>query len=140
MSKTLQQKYHRIADQYIKVFCKKHEVTFESWVTEETRDIALIADCFLNLSDIRLDIDKDVPINTIFEWCDECLQLGQKGENTKTYYQFLYQKEESSKPLFLRKLEKKNKVKKIKESLAELNAAIDSYVLENQGKNEDIQV
>lgn len=67
----MKKEYQNIVDKYIKLFCEKHDLFFDSWVGEN--ESSHITACFtndiiLNVDDIRLDIDMNIPVGVIEEW------------------------------------------------------------------------
>ncbi len=80
----LQQTYQSACLSYIKAFEKKQGYEFTDWIG--SYDIAIFIDqYFINLSDVRFDIDEDVPAGTIIEWYDATLEVGLLGETIINY-------------------------------------------------------
>lgn len=55
---------------YIAAFEKKQGLKLEFWVADDIGGTACFGDWFFNFDDIRLDIDREVPADTILEWYD----------------------------------------------------------------------
>lgn len=57
-------------ENYTKLFCLKHGFNYESdmWVSGEIGSIICISDMFINFSDIRLDLEKNVTKGIFSEW------------------------------------------------------------------------
>lgn len=67
--KNIKIKYERIVDEYLELFCKKHDVYIDFWVANKKGGIVLISDAFFDFEDIRLDIDLEVEKQLIWLWC-----------------------------------------------------------------------
>ena len=63
--KTLNKKYQKLFNKYLKKFNKKQDTETEHNIDTE---IINIADCFFNFYDIRYDIDNKIKPGIIFEW------------------------------------------------------------------------
>ena len=69
--KTLSKRYEEICNEYLDLFCEKHDVYYDYWVADQVGGIIEISDAFFNFDDIRLDIDLDAPKeekNSIWDW------------------------------------------------------------------------
>lgn len=78
--KSLQKEYHKICNQYLLEFCKKHEWDFEFWVADEPGTIAIIGDYFIGFREMRYDIDNNIKEDAFIKWYDYALGLGMKDE------------------------------------------------------------
>lgn len=71
--------YEFACNEYLRLFCEKHEYDYEdahkSWAVGDVGGIAEVGDLFLNMTDIRTDIDMDAPEREIVRWYDYCLRL-----------------------------------------------------------------
>lgn len=56
---SLSKRYESICNEYLDLFCKKHEVYHTGWIGNQAGGIIEISDAFFNFDDIRLDIDLD---------------------------------------------------------------------------------
>ena len=75
---------------YIELFEKKHELSFDFWVADLSGTIACFSmDYYVNFEDIRLDLEKDVPNDLFFEWYDLAMDLGLEDKPIINYYSFL---------------------------------------------------
>jgi hypothetical protein len=79
--KTLKEKRIAVEELYLKAFCKKHD-TYYDFVNE---DMALIGDCYFNLSDIYLDIDRNCPKDLIWNWYSETLDRAMDKKQVMNY-------------------------------------------------------
>lgn len=84
---------------YVTKFCEKHELEFDYWVADLTGTIGVFGDYFFNFEDIRLDLEKDIPENKIFEWYDLSLELGMQNKPVINYYNWLKLKKSKVKDL-----------------------------------------
>ena len=64
----LKENYEMAVGEYMAVFCKKQEMYFDYWVGDEVGEVAAMGDCFFNFSDIKRDIDLNMPVGAIVEW------------------------------------------------------------------------
>lgn len=75
---------------YIELFEKKHELSFDFWVADLSGTIACFSmDYYVSFEDVRLDLEKDVPKDLFFEWYNLAIDLGLEGEPIINYYSFL---------------------------------------------------
>lgn len=65
---TLQEQFNKIADKYIKAFCKKQDLELDFWVADIIGDTAFFADLCFSYDNIRLDVDNDIPKGEIIRW------------------------------------------------------------------------
>ncbi|MEZ3441568.1 hypothetical protein [Alistipes sp.] len=79
MKQKLRADFEAAANAYLAAFCKKHGYDFEdarqSWVGGRVGEITEVADLFIDLRDIRTDIDHDAPKDEFVKWYDYCLRL-----------------------------------------------------------------
>ncbi len=75
----LRHDFEAACNAYLKEFCRKHEYDYEDakkcWVAEDTGGITMIGDLFVNLTDIRTDIDRDAPVDEFLKWYDHTKTL-----------------------------------------------------------------
>jgi len=67
---TLKERYEWIVNTYTDQFCKTHDVELEHWVGGRVAEVACISSYFLQLDEIRYDIDNEVTKGKIWEWCE----------------------------------------------------------------------
>ena len=68
---SLSKRYESICNEYLDLFCKKHEVYHTGWIGNQVGGIIEISDAFFNFDDIRLDIDLDAlkgEKSSIWDW------------------------------------------------------------------------
>ena len=68
---SLSKRYEDICNEYLDLFCKKHDVYHTYWVGGIVGGIIDISDAFFNFDDNRLDIDLDAKKeekNSIWDW------------------------------------------------------------------------
>lgn len=82
----LKQQYEKIVSQYVAIFCKKHEIYFESWVCDIIGETACFGDVlYFNFLDIVYDINTNQPKDLIIEWLYYCLDNKDKTINFYSY-------------------------------------------------------
>ena len=74
---------------YVYYFARKHDLMFDYWVADKVGEVACFGDYFVNFSDIRLDLEEDVPENIFFEWYDFTMDLGLKDKPIINYSSYL---------------------------------------------------
>lgn len=74
-NKDLRENYNDACNAYLKVFCAKHDYSFEKdmWVGNEPGTVAACGDEFFNMATIKTDIDKDAPEEELLKWYDYTL-------------------------------------------------------------------
>lgn len=77
---------------YLHLFCTKHGFDADSkdvcWVANDIGGVASIADYFVDMEVMRLDIDKEAPTDEFFQWYDysvEAYSLGLSAPNYKSW-------------------------------------------------------
>jgi hypothetical protein len=65
---TLESNYNQSVMDIIEAFEFKHEVEFDGWVGNEVGEVAEFNGCFFNFDDVKRDIFKDAPLNSIWDW------------------------------------------------------------------------
>lgn len=69
--KDIKYRYEKACSDYIDLFCKKHDVEFHFWVSDDIGGVACIGyDLFFSFTDIVFDINTQKPKNKILEWQD----------------------------------------------------------------------
>ena len=89
--KALKAEWCDICNQYLKLFCEKHEYTYEPymWVGDEVGGIIEVCDMFVNFDDIRYDVDNDVPEDYFAKWYWKGLEVYQlTGKKYMNYPSF----------------------------------------------------
>ena len=62
--------FEKLVQDYVDLFCDKHEVTFEGWVGDDTGTIGEFNDYYFDFETVRRDIDDGRPLDEVFEWYD----------------------------------------------------------------------
>lgn len=87
--KELKENYEKCIDQYVELFCEKHEADSNGWVADIKGGIIDIGDCCFNFDDIVLDINSNAPKedgNSIFDWYWENVET---TKNQINYYSYI---------------------------------------------------
>ena len=79
--KTLKQKRIELDKKYLDKFCKKHH-TYHDFVNE---DMALIGDCYFNITDIYYDIDNNIQKDVIWNWYSQTLDRAMEDKQTMNF-------------------------------------------------------
>jgi len=79
--KTLKQKRIELDKKYLDKFCKKHH-TYHDFVNE---DMALIGDCYFNITDIYYDIDNNIQKDVIWNWYSQTLDRAMENKQTMNF-------------------------------------------------------
>lgn len=61
---------------YIDVFCKKHDIKFEYWIADQVGEVAAFGDFFFSFHEIRHDLETAQPKDKIFEWYERNITAG----------------------------------------------------------------
>ena len=81
----LKQRYELACIEYIKIFEKKHDLQFDSWVGSLVGGIAHLSDYFVNFDDIRHDIDTQQPKEHFKNWYDDQMRESAAKFNYRAY-------------------------------------------------------
>lgn len=65
---TLQEEFEIIVQKYVDTFCEKQECDFDGWVGDDVGGIGCFGGAYLNLNDVRYDIDTNQLKGEIFDW------------------------------------------------------------------------
>lgn len=55
---------------YVKAFCEKHGYPLGEWIRDRVGEIIELGDYYVSLTDIRYDIDNNVPVGEFESWYD----------------------------------------------------------------------
>ena len=91
MDYQLKRRYEQACQEYVFLFCEKQGMDFDGWVADEVGGIAVCADFYFNLHDIKLDVDKDVEAGVICGWYYDNLESGKPPINYTSYLMGLRQ-------------------------------------------------
>ena len=80
-SKTRKALWRDACNEYLEVFCTKHEYNYEPdmWIANDPGTIAMIGDMFVSMDNIRYDVDNDVPEEYFDKWYWKNLDLHELG-------------------------------------------------------------
>lgn len=87
-SRNIKDSIEKLMNVYVTLFCDKHDYCFDGWVGGEVGGITSCSDYFIDLRDMRLDIDNDVPKEMFVKWYEESMHSHLKDGysiNYKTY-------------------------------------------------------
>lgn len=87
--KTLLADYKKSCDAIVQTFCKKQGIEFEFWVDDKTCDIVQIGDCFLNLSDIIIDLSELSPKGKILDWYYDSVERHFESKQNTSYLSYV---------------------------------------------------
>lgn len=86
MSKqNLQQQWKQVCNAYLRAFCERHDYTYDpkDWVcgdrAETIGTVVEVADMFIDMDDLRYDVDNNVPIDKFETWYYKRLELYELG-------------------------------------------------------------
>lgn len=73
MSKeTAREYFEKGCNEYLRLFCEKHEFDFEeakkSWVANEVGTVVCVGDCFVDMATIITDIEMNAPEKEFNDW------------------------------------------------------------------------
>ncbi len=74
---------------YVRAFEKKHEMYFDYFVLDNVLSFAMFGDYYINISDVVLDIDRNVPEKIFIKWYDITLDLAMRDKPTINYATYL---------------------------------------------------
>jgi hypothetical protein len=83
--------WENLTIEYVKIFCEKHEMYYEedSWVGNKIGEIICIGDYYIDFSDIKYDIDNNIPEEKFDSWYWKSLEVYQiTGKNYMSYESF----------------------------------------------------
>ena len=79
--KALKQQRIELDKKYLDKFCLKHH-TYHDFVNE---DMALIGDCYFNITDIYYDIDNNIQKDVIWNWYSETIDRAMEDKQTMNF-------------------------------------------------------
>lgn len=111
MSTILQSSFYKVAQAYVLLFEKKQELEFTGWVGGHIGELACFNEWYyLNLDDIRYDIDTEQPKERITEWFDKCVEDKKMIDDYRDYCRDL-------RPQYVKDYEEEMSLKRAKENL-----------------------
>ena len=68
----LKEKYEKACNEYVKLFCEKHDIEFDFWISNEVGGMASFGEFYaFDMETIRQDIDNDFPPQLILQWVND---------------------------------------------------------------------
>ena len=86
-----QERWREICQEYLKLFCDKHEYSFEDcfWVTDNYGTIACVSDMFISMEHIRYDIDNNIEETMFEKWYWKAIEIFElTGQDFMNYENF----------------------------------------------------
>lgn len=87
----IQERWRDICQEYLKLFCDKHEYSFEDcfWVTDNYGTIACVSDMFISMEHIRYDIDNNIEETMFEKWYWKAIEIFElTGQDFMNYENF----------------------------------------------------
>jgi hypothetical protein len=87
----IQERWRDICQEYLKLFCDKHEYSFEDcfWVTDNYGTIACVSDMFISMEHIRYDIDNNIEETKFEKWYWKAIEIFElTGQDFMNYESF----------------------------------------------------
>lgn len=86
---TLKDKYIQICNEYLRLFCEKHDYQNDGWVADEHGGIAMCSDLYVDFDTIRTDIDMNVDKDEFIKYYDYTLDVCEFGLNVPNFRSWL---------------------------------------------------
>lgn len=86
-----QERWREICQEYLKLFCDKHEYSFEDcfWVADDYGTIACVSDMFISMEHIRYDIDNNIEETMFEKWYWKAIEIFElTGQDFMNYESF----------------------------------------------------
>lgn len=125
----LKNDWEKLTIEYVKFFCEKHEMYYEedSWVGNKIGEIICIGDYYIDFSDIKYDIDNNVPEEKFDLWYWKSLEVYQiTGKNYMSYESFCKGAPD------IWSDEKLKKIKELQKRAEEAKEELEKYIEEAQ--------
>lgn len=87
----IQERWKDICQEYLKMFCDKHEYDFEDclWVSDNYGTIACVSDIFISMEHIRYDIDNNIEETMFEKWYWKAIEIFElTGKDFMNYESF----------------------------------------------------
>ena len=103
-SRIAKEVYERGCENYLELFCKKHEYTYEpySWVGGDIGGVASVGDYFVDMKTLRTDIDEDAPEGEFIKWYDYCIAANEFGLTMPNFHSWIHGCPRTSEETFAR--------------------------------------
>ena len=88
---SIQERWRDICQEYLKLFCDKHEYSFEDcfWVADDYGTIACVSDIFISMEHIRYDIDNNIEETMFEKWYWKAIEIFElTGQDFMNYESF----------------------------------------------------
>lgn len=88
---SIQERWRDICQEYLKLFCDKHEYSFEDcfWVADDYGTIACVSDMFISMEHIRYDIDNNIEETMFEKWYWKAIEIFElTGQDFMNYESF----------------------------------------------------
>ena len=114
-NKDLQENYKNACNAYLKVFCAKHDYSFEKdmWVGNEPGTVAACGDEFFNMETIKIDIDKNAPEEELLKWYSYTLEADEFHLPIPNYNHWLMGCPRTSEKWFAEMRSKRNELEEL---------------------------
>ena len=69
--KKLSERYEEVVNEYLDLFCEKHDVYHSGWIGGQVGGFIEISDCYFRFEDIKTDVDLNAlkdKNNSIWDW------------------------------------------------------------------------
>ena len=81
----LKKRYEKACTDYVAMFCQKQDMEFGWWIADRIGEWAVFGDYSFTFSDIKFDVENQLPKGFILEWYDRMLENGSIGKSTCNY-------------------------------------------------------
>lgn len=86
---TLKDKYIQICNEYLRLFCEKHDYQNDGWMGDEHGGTAMCSDLYISFDTIKTDIDMNADKNEFVEYYDYTIQAREFGLNIPNFRSWL---------------------------------------------------
>lgn len=128
MQRPLKTRWSEICDEYLRVFCERHEYEYDPymWVGSDPGTIIEVCDMFVSMENIRYDVDNNIDPELFHKWYWKSLELSQLGvEHWMNYPSYCKGAPDEWTEERMQRLREANK--RVEEAKRELQDEIDSY-------------
>jgi len=64
----LKNKYNKICNKYVEIFCKKNKLYFKGWIGDNIGGVSGINDYFFDFDDIKYAVDNEIKFSWVSDW------------------------------------------------------------------------
>lgn len=124
----LKKKYNEICNEYLYKFCLKNGFEYDPfmWIADNVGTIIMIADMFVNMEDIRYDVDNNIPKGKFNDWYWKSVELHEFGVSWMNYESYCKGAPDKYTPEVMEKL--RNSFYKIEDAKKEFEEMINNYI------------